>query len=35
MSKPILIDVPVLAYKRWEIGYVVTDSKGKRLEEEE
>ena len=35
MSKPILIDVPVLAYKRWEIGYVVTDSRGKRLEEEE
>ena len=35
MSKPILIDVPVIAYKRWAIGYVVTDSKGKRLKEEE
>ena len=35
MSKPILIDVPVIAYKRWAIGYVVTDDKGKRLEDEE
>jgi hypothetical protein len=35
MSSEIKIDVPVIAYKTWVIGHIVTDDNGNRLIDEE
>lgn len=35
MSNEIKIDVPVIAYKTWIIGHIVTDDNGNRLTDEE
>lgn len=35
MSNEIKIDVPVIAYKTWIIGHIVTDDNGNRLIDEE
>ena len=35
MSSEIKIDVPVIAYKTWVIGHIVTDDNGNRLTDEE
>ena len=35
MQSEIIIDVPMIAYKTWGIGYIVTDDNGNRLIDEE
>lgn len=35
MSGGIIIDVPIIAYKTWVIGHIVTDDNGNRLINEE
>lgn len=35
MSSEIIIDVPIIAYKTWAIGHIVTDDNGNRLIDEE
>ena len=35
MPSEIKIDVPIIAYKTWVMGYIVTDDNGNRLTDEE
>lgn len=35
MQSEIKIDVPIIAYKTWIIGHIVTDDNGNRLIDEE